>query len=226
MCVFCQNYDVSRGNTGKSITVEELANIYKELEDMGAENINLVNPTHYVDDIAKAFEIYRPNIPVVYNTHGYEKIETLEKASAFTDIWLPDLKFMDKKLSRRYTAREDYPDYALPAVKFMAKKQNSFREDGKMLTGCIVRHLILPLAAYDSVNIVNFLAETDKDIYFSLMSQYTPYGEIQSFKELQRKITKREYHMALSAVEAQGLQNVYLQDMNSSSDKFIPKWDF
>ncbi len=225
-CVFCQNYDVSRGNTGKSITVEELANIYKELEDMGAENINLVNPTHYVDDIAKAFEIYRPNIPVVYNTHGYEKIETLEKASAFTDIWLPDLKFMDKKLSRRYTAREDYPDYALPAVKFMAKKQNSFREDGKMLTGCIVRHLILPLAAYDSVNIVNFLAETDKDIYFSLMSQYTPYGEIQSFKELQRKITKREYHMALSAVEAQGLQNVYLQDMNSSSDKFIPKWDF
>lgn len=177
-CVFCQNYELSHNLRGKSISVNELADIFKRLEDMGADNINLVTPTHYVDKIAEAFSIYKPNIPVVYNTHGYEKLSTLEIVDTFTDIYLPDLKFLDPFLSKRYTGRENYSEYALPAIRHMAQKE--YREDksGKMLSGCIVRHLILPLAAYDSVKVAEFVATLPKDVRFSLMRQYTPYGEI------------------------------------------------
>lgn len=225
-CVFCQNYELSRNTRGKEITVSELADVFKELEDMGAENINLVNPTHYLSHIARAMKLYRPSIPVVYNTHGYETPEALRIAEEFTDIWLTDLKFTDGALAKRYTARSDYADYALPAVEFMAKKELKIREDGKMLSGCIVRHLILPLAAYDSVKVVEFVSELNRDVYLSLMSQYTPYGDIADFKELQRKITKREYLRVLAAVEEAGLENVFIQDFDSAKEEYIPRWDY
>lgn len=225
-CVFCQNYELSRNTRGKEITVRELADIFKRLEDDGAENINLVNPTHYLSHIMGAMEIYRPKIPVVYNTHGYETEEALRLADGFTDIWLTDLKFIDKALSARYTARADYADYALPAVKFMAQKQLKMREDGKMLSGCIVRHLILPLAVYDSINIVKFVSTLPKSVWFSLMSQYTPFGDISKFKELNRKITGGEYERVLSAVRAAGLERVFLQDFDSATTEFIPEWDY
>lgn len=225
-CVFCQNYEVSRAVRGKDFTVKQLAEVFKRLEDMGADNINLVNPTHYVAHIAEAMSIYKPSVPVVYNTHGYEKMPTLEIADTFTDIYLPDLKFIDKTLSKRYTGREDYAEYALPAIKFMAKKPLNMRGDGKMLSGCIVRHLILPLAAYDSVEIVKFVSTLPEGVYFSLMSQYTPFGDINDFKELQRPITRREYNKVLAAVEEYGLKNVFLQDESSSGKDYIPNWDF
>ena len=225
-CAFCQNFDLSRNLRGKEITERELADVFKALEDMGAENINLVNPTHYLRHIMGAIEIYHPKIPIVYNTHGYETEEALRLADKFVNIWLTDLKFMDNALSKRYTARADYAGYALPAVKFMSQKQLKMREDGKMLSGCIVRHLILPLAAYDSVNIVKFVASLPKTVYFSLMSQYTPFGEIEKFKELNRRITRREYEKVVAAVEEYGLKNVFLQDFESASESYIPNWDF
>ena len=225
-CVFCQNYELSRNTRGKDVSATELADIFKKLEDSGAENVNLVNPTHYLKDIAKALEIYRPRIPIVYNTHGYETTDTLKMADEFTDIFLPDLKFIDPLLSKRYTARADYAEYALPAIKFMAEKPLKMRDDGKMLSGCIIRHLILPLATYDSVNIVKFVSELPESVYLSLMSQYTPFGEIQNFNELQRKITKREYEKVLSAVAEYGLKNVFIQDMESAAENYIPEWDF
>ena len=208
-CAFCQNFELSRNERGKEITPAELAAIFKELEETGADNINLVTPTHYVDKIAEAFSIYRPAIPVVYNTHGYEKLETLEIADTFTDIYLPDLKFIDPFLSERYTGRADYPEYALPAVEFMAKKPKKLSDDGKLLSGCIVRHLMLP-----------------KDTYFSLMRQYTPFGEADKFPELKRRVTQREYDKVLNRVYELGLTNVFLQDEESAETKFIPKWDF
>ena len=214
-CVFCQNFELSRNTRGKDITKEELADIFRTLEDMGAENINLVNPTHYLRDIMGAIEIYRPKIPIVYNTHGYENVEDLKLANEFVDVWLTDLKFIDPLLAKRYTCRETYADYALPAVKFMAEKPLKM-QDGKMLSGCIVRHLILPLAAYDSVNVVKFISTLPRDVYFSLMSQYTSFGEIENYKELQRKITRREYEKVLAAVEEAGLTNVFLQDFDSA----------
>ena len=198
----------------------------RQLEEEGADNINLVNPTHYVAHIAEAMALYRPKIPVVYNTHGYEKLSTLKLADTFTDIYLPDLKFIDKTLSKRYTGKENYAEYALPAINFMAQKPLKMRDDGKMLSGCIVRHLILPLAAYDSVEIVKFISTLPRTVYFSLMSQYTPFGDIENFKELQRPITSREYKKVLAAVEEFGLKNVFLQDKTSSGEVFIPDWDF
>lgn len=224
-CVFCQNFEVSRGKVGKTFSAEGLAQIFKQLEDMGADNINLVNPTHYLREISAAVKLYRPNIPIVYNTHGYETTEALKIASQFTDIWLTDLKFMDASLAKRYTARADYPQFALPAVKFMAGKPAAFDGEGKMLSGCIIRHLIMPLAVYDSINIINFVAGLNSGAYFSLMSQYTPYGDISAFPELGRKITKREYLSAVRAVRAAGLKNVFLQDFDSANAAYIPVWD-
>ena len=225
-CVFCQNYELSHNKRGKDITVAELADIFRELEERGADNINLVTPTHYVDKIAEAFAIYRPKIPVVYNTHSYEKLETLKIADSFTDIYLPDLKFIDPLLSRRYTGREDYAKFALPAIEFMAKKPLKLDENGKMLSGCIVRHLIMPLAVYDSVKIIEFVSKLGEDVYFSLMSQFTPMGEADNFPEFRRPITKREYAAALEAVRAYGLKNVFLQDRTSSDRAFVPDWDY
>lgn len=225
-CVFCQNYDLSRSKRGKDFTVYELSEIFRRLEGEGADNINLVNPTHYFRHIAAAMEIYRPKIPVVWNSHGYEKIETLKQAEDFVDIWLPDLKFIDAKLSERYTGKADYAKYALPAVEFMAQKKKILSPEGKLLSGCIVRHLILPLAAYDSVSVVNFVASLPRDTYFSLMSQYIPFGDIEKYPELKRGITRREYQKVLAAVEECGLENVFLQDFESSDTVYIPEWDY
>ncbi|MBE7089035.1 MAG: radical SAM protein [Clostridiales bacterium] len=225
-CVFCQNYELSRSARGIEISVERLAQIFKELEDMGADNINLVNPTHFVSHIAGAIAIYKPKIPVVYNSHGYETLQTLKVANTFTDIFLPDLKFIDPALSKRYTGKSNYAQYALPAIRFMAQKPLKFDSEGKMLSGCIVRHLILPLASSDSVEIVKFVKSLGDSVYFSLMSQYTPFGEIENFKELQRKITAREYNKVLQAVQDEGLKKVFLQDIESASEQFIPKWDY
>lgn len=228
-CVFCQNYELSRNTRGKEISVSGLAEIFEELEGLGADNINLVTPTHYVDKIAAAFQLYHPSVPVVYNTHGYERLETIELAESFTDIFLPDLKFIDPFLAKRYTGRENYAEYALPAIRRMSQKQATFNADGKMLSGCIIRHLILPLAAYDSVKVVEFVSSLPEGVYFSLMSQYTPFGEALSgdkFPELKRQITDREYKTVLSAVKGAGLKNVFLQDRESAKTDFIPKWDF
>ncbi len=225
-CAFCQNYELSRNMRGKEISAKELSDIFRRLEEQGADNINLVTPTHYVPQIAEAFAIYRPNLPVVYNTHGYEKLETLKIADGFTDIYLPDLKFTDSFLAERYTGRADYPDYALPAVRFMAGKPLRLDENGKMLSGCIVRHLILPQAAYDSVKVVEFASTLPEDTYFSLMRQYTPFGEADKFPELNRRITDREYKTVLAAVKRCGLKNVFLQDGDSAKTDFIPKWDY
>ena len=225
-CRFCQNFEVSRATRGKDVSPAILADIFKELEDAGADNINLVNPTHYLPDIAEAMSIYRPRIPVVYNTHGYEKLTSLKAASEFVDIWLPDLKFISPDMAARYTARADYADYALPAAEFMAQKAPVFDGEGKMLSGCIIRHLIMPMGVEDSVNVVKFVAALPRTVYFSLMSQYTPCGDIAGLPEKKKKITAREYRKVLEAVEAAGLENVFLQERGSAKDAYVPKWDW
>lgn len=226
-CVFCQNYELSRAARGKDITPSELADIFRSLEEQGAENINLVTPAHVVEPIVRALEIYKPKIPVVYNSHAYEKIETLRMIDPYIDIYLPDLKFYSSALSRRYTGRGDYFEYASRAVQFMAQKPLSVREDGKMLSGCIVRHLILPLGARDSMHIVRWVKDNlPESVYFSLMRQYVPFGEAENFPELRRKITPREYREVLDCVLDCGLKNVFLQDAESADTQFIPQWDY
>ena len=226
-CPFCQNYEVSRAKRGKSLTPESLADIYKELEDTGAENISLVTPAHFVPYLVRSFEIYKPKIPVVYNTGSYEKTETLRLIDEFVDIYLPDMKFYSSALSLRYLGKEDYFDIASEAVAFMAKKPLRMREDGKMLSGCIVRHLVMPLCSADSVRIVKWFArELPKTTYLSLMSQYTPFGKTDGYPELSRPITAREYDAVVNAAFAENIENLFLQERDSSGKRFIPDWDF
>lgn len=227
-CVFCQNYDLSRVKTGKKITPKELADIFKELEDMGVHNVNLVTPTHFVDRIAEAFEIYRPHIPVVYNTHSYEPIETLEMIDKYVDIYLPDMKFYSPSLSERYTGKKDYFEVAKTAIEYMMdKKTFSLSPDGMMKSGVIVRHMIMPLGAADSRKILEWFASAEKNgAYISLMAQYTPFGEYERFPELKRRITAAEYDRVYEKLLSLGIERYFIQELKAASESFIPKWDF
>ena len=194
---------------------------------MGAHNINLVNPSHFLPQIAKAFEIYKPNIPVVYNTHGYESIKSLEIANNFTDVYLPDIKFFSNALSSRYTRINNYFEVASKAIEFMMNSRETVVENGLMKRGVCVRHLILPLGVKDSVAIINWFKSVQKNgAYFSLMSQYTPFGEIDKFPELKRTLTKGEYERAVQALFDAKIENSLIQERESAQTKFIPKWDF
>lgn len=224
-CVFCQNYELSRTLRGKDIDEKQLAGIFRELEDMGAENINLVTAGHYVPLLIKAFRIYRPKIPVVYNTHSYETTETLQAIDAYVDVYLPDLKYCSPKISQRYTGRSDYFEYASRAVEFMMKKPLDMR-GGKIYSGCIVRHLVLPLCVNDSIEIIKWFFSKPSTAYFSLMGQYTPCGETDGFPELKRRITKREYRKAADFLYEQNAERVFLQDLSAADEKYIPRWDF
>ena len=227
-CAFCQNYEVSRANRGKAITPSELADIFKQLEDMGAENISLVTPSHLVPYLVRAFELYQPKIPVVYNTSSYEKIDTLKRIDPFVNIYLPDVKFYSPALSKRYLGKENYFDVASEAVSFMANsKPPVMTDDGKMLSGCIVRHLVMPLCTSDSKAVLKWFArELPPTTYLSLMSQYTPFGDIQGMQELSRPITAREYAAVVDTAFSLGIKNLFLQERDSSSQNYIPSWDF
>ncbi len=226
-CVFCQNYELSRSLRGKIITTRELADIFKELEDLGAHNINLVNPTHYSNKIAEALDIYRPNIPIVYNTHGYENIEVLKQLNDYIDIYLPDIKFFSPTLSTRYTGKEDYFQVASKAIEFMAKTKPYLLDDNGLLkSGVIVRHLVLPQGVSDSKRILDWFAEIKEMAYINVMSQYTPFGKIDNFPELKRKVTMREYESVLDYAMSLGIENMLYQDKQSASTDYIPTWDF
>ncbi len=227
-CAFCQNYEVSRAQRGKAITPAQLADIFKELEDKGADNVSLVTPSHLIAYLVAAFEIYRPKIPVVYNTGSYEKIDTLKRIDPFIDIYLPDLKFYSPALSKRYLDKENYFDIASEAVSFMANsKPLKMTSDGKMLSGCIVRHLVMPLATADSKAVLRFVKnELPESTYLSLMSQYTPFGKIDGMRELSRPITAREYNAVVDYAQELGIENLFAQERKSSSEQYIPSWDF
>ena len=228
-CTFCQNYEVSRAKRGKAITPDELADIFKELEDRGAENVSLVTPSHLVAYLVRAFEIYKPKIPVVYNTGSYEKVDTLRLIDPYVDIYLPDMKFYSPALSKRYLGKEDYFDYASEAISFMANaKPLRMTDEGKMLSGCIVRHLVMPLCTSDSKALIKwFNAYLPPSTRRSLMSQYTPFGNIEGYQELSRPITAREYDAVVEKALELGLEDrLYLQERKSSGESYIPSWDF
>lgn len=225
-CVFCQNYELSRNLRGKDISVEELAGIFAELEALGAHNINLVSPTQYSDKIIRALQIYRPKIPVVYNTHGYERTEIIEKLFPYVDVFLPDLKFFSPALSRRYTGIKDYFEKAFAAIKVMCEKPIVFGEDSMMKSGTIVRHLVLPQCVADSKKVLDNFAEICDKAYINVMSQYTPFGDIKDFPELQRPVTAREYDRVIDYAISLGIEKMYYQKRESTGTKYIPKWDY
>lgn len=225
-CKFCQNYQVSRAQRGKEISPAQLADVFKELEDMGAENISLVTPTHFIAYLVQAFDIYKPKIPVVYNTGGYEKVSSLKLIDDYVDIYLPDMKFYSPMLAKRYLGKEDYFSFASEAIAFMAQKPLRMTEQGKMLSGTIVRHLVMPLCVSDSKQILKWFTSLPKTTYLSLMSQYTPFGDIAKYPELSRPITAREYNTVVQTALDLGIERLFMQQRDSSSVAYIPTWDF
>ena len=226
-CPYCQNYEVSRAQRGKKITPKELTDIFKRLEDMGADNVSFVTPSHVIPYLCEALEIYRPALPIVYNSGGYDKVESLQAIDEYIDIYLPDCKFYSSALSKRYLGKEDYFDVAEKALLFMAQKPLKMREDGKMLSGLVVRHLVMPLCTGDSKAILRWFSKNVGDKgYLSLMSQYTPFGDVEKFPELNRGVTAREYDSVLVYAEELGIGNLFAQERTSKGEKYIPTWDF
>lgn len=225
-CVFCQNYEVSRAQRGKALTPKDLSKIFIELEERGAENIDLVTPDHISSLLAEALSLYRPKVPVVYNSSGYALLPALEEIAPFVDIWLPDFKFFDPSLAEKYTGRRDYPDIARQSLSFMAKKPLRFGGDGRMLEGIAVRHLVLPSHTEDSKRVLDFLRTVLPDgAPLSLMRQYTPAGDASDFPELLRTVTDREYARVEEYARLLGFSPLFTQEKESADPAFVPVWD-
>lgn len=226
-CVYCQNYEISRENKGMEISDDRLIEIFENLIEQGANNINLVNPTHYASRLADVLTKWKSPVPIVYNSSGYEKVETLKALDGLIDIYLPDLKYIRKDKALRYSAAGDYFERASKAILEMRRQVNDrFDSEGMMQSGMIVRHLILPQNTNSSIEILKWLKENLPDTYVSLMAQYTPCGELDDTPELKRRITQREYDKVADFAVANGFEKLFLQELESADSDFIPKFDF
>lgn len=230
-CVFCQNHDIALGQKGRKVTPDRLSDIFVELQKEGANNVNLVTPSHFIPQIRYALIRAKEkglSIPVVYNTGSYEEVSSLRLLDGLVDIYLPDLKYYSAELSSQYSHAADYFEKATAAIAEMFRQVGKPVEEGKLLhRGMIVRHLLLPGQTKDSKKILRYLHETyGDDIYVSIMNQYTPLPHVASIPELNRKVTAKEYDRVLRFAEAIGITNGFRQEGEAASESFIPPFNF
>ena len=231
-CVFCQNKTISRGGGNrKELSEDELISLMLKLRDAGAHNINLVTPTHFADTLARVLERVKPDlgIPVVYNTSGYESLETLKLLDGLVDVYLPDFKYASSELAAKYSSAPDYPEIATSALREMHRQVGkvTFDSDGRITKGVIVRHLVLPSHRKDSIEVLRLIADTVpiSDIKLSLMSQYTPEFALDTpFKNLHRKLTSFEYNSVLEHAISLGFDG-YFQSLSSATSKYTPNFE-
>lgn len=229
-CVYCQNRDISSGGDGLEITVERLCEIFFELKEQGAHNINLVSPTQYTNEIVSSVIMAKANgfdLPFVWNTSGYESVETLKKLEGLVDIYLTDFKYMSKEKAKKYSNATDYPTVAKEALCEMMRQQPNCVFDGEILKrGVIVRHLVLPENISDSKDVIDAFDEICKDkAFLSLMRQYTPPQDC-SFSEIARPLTDNEYDEVVNYALMCGIKKIFLQDGESVSESFIPPFNY
>ena len=231
-CVFCQNHNIAIGKSGKEISMERLVEIFFELEEKGANNINLVTPTHYVPQIIEALEMARKaglDLPVVYNTSGYEKPETIQMLDGYVDVYLPDFKYMESELAAAYSKAPDYPEYAKASLKEMIRQTGNIqinKETGMIQKGVIIRHLVLPGHVKNSKAVIKYLLETYKDqILISIMNQYTPMPQVAEDPLLGRKVTKREYEKVIDYALELGMEDGFIQEGEAAKESFIPEFN-
>lgn len=223
-CVYCQNYEISHKIVGEKVSVEKLIEIFKSLEKAGAGNIDLVSPTHYSNLIIQALKIYKPSIPVVWNSNGYESCETLKQLKGLVDIYLVDFKYANNQSAIKYSKTPNYVETAKNALKEMKNQQktNIFK-NGKLVKGIIVRHLVLPNLAKDSTIVLDIIHNIlGKNAIVSIMSQYVPMFEATKLKEINRKITRLEYKLVVNHALKLGLNNSFIQDLDSSCVSYTP----
>lgn len=232
-CVYCQNYQIASTEVGMEISEERLKDIFLELQEKGAHNINLVTPTHYTPEIIRAIGKAKERglrLPVVYNCSGYEKVETLKTLKGIVDIYLTDFKYMEKETAVRYSKAPDYPEIARAALKEMMDQtgEAKFDENGIMQSGVIVRHLLLPGHVRNARAVVKYVYETyGNQLYLSLMNQYTPLPQVKKeFPELDRRVTEREYQRLISYALELGIENAFIQDGKTAEESFIPMFDY
>ena len=228
-CVFCQNRAISRGGRGKEITVARLRTIFDELVWQGADNINLVTPTHFTDLIAEALRQGKPPVPVIWNSSAYEEPDTLKTLEGLVDVYLPDYKYADAALAARFSHAPDYPQKAWAAIREMHRQTGDYRldEDGMLLSGVLIRHLILPGHVDNTLDAIDAVTTefTDEAVLFSLMSQYTPPEEPLPFPELNRRLTKEEYDRAVDYLYLCGWENGFMQELSSAQSEYTPDFD-
>lgn len=232
-CIFCQNHEIALGESGKVISVERLSQIFLELQEKGAANINLVTAGHFIPQVCRALELSKTHglsIPIVYNTGSYEEVASLRLLEGLIDIWLPDLKYFSGDLSARYSSAPDYFQVATAAIAEMFRQTPTAVFDSKtglMQRGIIVRHLMLPGQAADSKKILRYLHTTYGDaIYISIMNQYTPLAGVSEIPELNRKVTPEEYRRVLDFADRIGIENGFMQEDGTAAESFIPPFDY
>ncbi len=230
-CLFCQNYYIGEEGNGVEIDINQFANICLDLQEKGATNINLVTPTHYLPLIIDGLNLAKEKglkIPIVYNTSGYEKKETIKLLDGIIDIYLPDFKYYSDEYAFKYSGCKDYFKYASESLREMVKQKPEcvFDKDGNMVSGVIVRHLLLPKREEDSKKILKYLYDNYKDkIYISIMNQYTPV-RVCKYDELNQKVDDQIYDEIIDYAWNLGIRNAFIQDGGTQSESFIPKWDF
>ena len=231
-CCFCQNRDIAIGDSGLEITINRLAEIFLELQEKGAANINLVTGTHYIPQIIAALKIAKEkgmNLPAVYNCGGYESVEALKMLEGYIDVYLPDYKYAQSELARKYSHASDYPQTALRAIGEMLRQTGSaqFDENGYIRRGTIVRHLILPGHTKNSIAVLDELYGTyGDDLTISLMNQYTPLPQVWNILDLNRRGTKREYEKVLDHALDLGITQGFFQEGGTAKESFIPLFDY
>lgn len=230
-CEFCQNHLISQGDIGKEISIDRLSEIFLELQQKGAHNINLVTPTHYALQIIEAIKLSKSkglSLPVLYNTNGYENTETIQALKGYIDVYLPDLKYFNNKYSEKYSNAPKYFMYASHAIKEMVSQVGPviLGEDGLIKRGVIVRHLMIPGLLFDSKKIMDYLHSTfSDDIYISLMNQYTPMHNASKFKELSKPLKEEHYEALIEYCLSIGIKNAYIQDKGTAKEDFVPEFD-
>ncbi len=226
-CLYCQNYEISQTSKGQALTADMLARRMEELEKRGAVNINLVTPTHYTMQILDALDLYKPSIPVVWNSSGYESVETVELLKNYVDVYMPDFKYFSKVLSSEYSAAADYAEVAGKAILQMRKNQpKDVIENGLMKKGLLIRHLVLPKSYQDSILVLNWIKEhLGTDTYISLMNQYTPTPAVADHPVLSNKVKPIEYKVVVEHALNLGFENGFLQDGSSQTLAFTPDFD-
>lgn len=231
-CIFCQNYEISQEGKGKEIEIEELAEIFLKQQKRKVENINLVTPTSYVPQIIEAIKIAKNkglNIPIVYNTNGYEKVETLRMLEGYIDIYLPDLKYYYNELAKKYSKIDNYFEIATKALKEMQRQVGSsiFDENRIMKKGMIIRHLVLPNNIENSKKVLKWIKENmEDDTYVSIMAQYFPTYKAKENNELNRKLTKTEWEEIEKYIEKLEIENGYIQELGDHEEEYVPKWEY
>lgn len=225
-CVFCQNNEISAENKGVEISDDKLISIFENLISQGANNINLVNPTHYAKRLAKVLSRWKSPVPIVYNSSGYEEVETLKALDRLIDIYLPDLKYIRAEKAMRYSKAADYFEKASAALLEMRRQVEDKFDGDIMKSGMIIRHLILPQNTNSSIAVLDFIKSNFPNTFVSLMAQYTPCGDLSEFPEINRKITKREYEKVVNYAFDNSFDKLFIQELSSADKSFIPKFDF